>query len=165
MPRPPRVEFLGAIYHLISRGDGRRRLFHDDGHYQRLMRGLKDEVQRSGWQAMASCWMPNHIHLLFKTPEPNLSRGMQHSLSGYANWYAKRNQRSGAAGRDIAAYLCRRWTGVSLAKLSALFGLEHPDSSSNLVRRAKQRAEKSLEYRKTISLLETKQSLRIENQL
>ena len=47
MSRPPRVEFPGAIYHLISRGDGRRQLFHDDGHYQRLTRGLQEEVQRS----------------------------------------------------------------------------------------------------------------------
>ena len=39
--------------------------------------------------------MPNHVHALIKTPEPNLCRGMQHWLSGYANWYAKRNRRSG----------------------------------------------------------------------
>ena len=39
--------------------------------------------------------MPNHIHCLLQTPEPNLARGMQHWLSGYANWYAKRNQRTG----------------------------------------------------------------------
>jgi hypothetical protein len=39
--------------------------------------------------------MPNHIHLLVRTPEPNLSSGMQHWLSGYANWYAKRNRRRG----------------------------------------------------------------------
>jgi hypothetical protein len=39
--------------------------------------------------------MPNHIHALIQTPEPNLARGMQHWLSGYANWYAKRNRRTG----------------------------------------------------------------------
>ena len=39
--------------------------------------------------------MPNHIHALLQTPEPNLARGMQHWLSGYANWYAKRNRRTG----------------------------------------------------------------------
>jgi putative transposase len=44
---------------------------------------------------LAFCWMPNHVHALIKTPEPNLCRGMQHWLSGYANWYAKRNRRSG----------------------------------------------------------------------
>ena len=39
--------------------------------------------------------MPNHVHALIKTPEPNLSNGMQHWLSGYANLYAKRNRRTG----------------------------------------------------------------------
>lgn len=67
----------------------------NDGHYQRFTRGLVEEVDRSGWIVIAYCWMPNHIHALFKTPQPNLSRGMQHWLSGYANWYAKRNHRSG----------------------------------------------------------------------
>jgi len=46
------------MYHLISRGDGRRQLFQNDGHDQRLTRGLKEEVQRSGWQVLAYCWMP-----------------------------------------------------------------------------------------------------------
>ena len=33
MPRPPRLQYPGAIYHLVTRGDGRRTLFHDDGRY------------------------------------------------------------------------------------------------------------------------------------
>ena len=91
MPRPPRLQNPGAIYYLVPREDGRRTLFHDDGHYARFTQGLSDEVSRSGlW------WMPNHVHALIKTPEPNLCRGMQHWLSGYANWYAKRNRRTSA---------------------------------------------------------------------
>ena len=65
----------------------------------------------------------------------------------------------------MAAYLCRQWTGVSLAKLSAVFGLEHPDSSSKLVRRKKRRAEESLKYQKIITLLETKLALKTENKV
>ena len=95
MARKPRVIFPGAIYHVVTRGDGRQLLFHDDRHYQRFTEGLEAEVLRSGWQVIAFCWMPNHIHALLKTPEPNLANGMQHWLSGYANWYAKRNQRTG----------------------------------------------------------------------
>jgi putative transposase len=95
MPRLPRLQYPGAIYHLVTRGDGRRKLFHDQGHYERFTKGLQDEVDRSGWVVLAYCWMPNHIHALIKTPEPNLCRGMQHWLSGYANWYAKRNRRTG----------------------------------------------------------------------
>lgn len=95
MPRPPRLQFAGAIYHIVTRGDGRRKVFHDERHYQRFTTGLADEVARSAWEVLAYCWMPNHIHLLVRTPEPNLASGMQHWLSGYANWYAKRNQRTG----------------------------------------------------------------------
>ncbi len=95
MPRPPRIQFAGANYHIVTRGDGRRPLFHDAGHYERFTKGLQDEVQRCGWIVLAYCWMPNHIHALIETPEPNLAHGMQHWLSGYANWYAKRNQRTG----------------------------------------------------------------------
>jgi len=73
--------------------------------------------------------------------------------------------RSGSAGREMAAYLCRQWTGMSLAKLSAVFGLEHPDGSSNLVRHAKRRAKESLEYQKIITLLETKLGLKTGNQV
>ncbi len=40
MPRKPRVQFPGAIYHIVTRGDGRRELFHDERHYQRLSEGL-----------------------------------------------------------------------------------------------------------------------------
>ena len=46
MPRKPRVQFPGAIYHIVTRCDGRRELFHDEDHYGRLTRGLADEVKR-----------------------------------------------------------------------------------------------------------------------
>ncbi|TWU48929.1 chromosomal replication initiation protein [Rubripirellula tenax] len=95
MPRRPRLEYANAIYHVVTRGEGRRKLFHDQSHFERFTQGLVDEVDRSGWLVVAYCWMPNHIHALIRTPQPNLARGMQHWLSGYANWYAKRNRRSG----------------------------------------------------------------------
>jgi putative transposase len=95
MPRPPRIQFPGANYHLVTRGDGRKKLFHDQGHYERFTKGLEEEVQRCGWIVLSFCWMPNHIHALIQTPQPNLATGMQHWLSGYANWYAKRNRRTG----------------------------------------------------------------------
>ena len=95
MPRPPRIQFPGANYHIVTRGDGRQKLFHDQGHYERFTKGIEEEVQRCGWIVLAYCWMPNHIHALIQTPQPNLATGMQHWLSGYANWYAKRNRRTG----------------------------------------------------------------------
>jgi REP element-mobilizing transposase RayT len=95
MARPLRIEFAGAIYHVMARGNGRQRLFHGDDDYQRMLDGLEKTVLRTGWEVFSFVWMPNHIHLFLRTPQPNLSRGMQYLLSGYANWYAKRHQRPG----------------------------------------------------------------------
>jgi len=64
MPRPPRIQFAGANYHIVTRGDDRRKLFHDDGHYERFTDGLRQEVGRSGWIVLAYCWMPNPVQSL-----------------------------------------------------------------------------------------------------
>lgn len=95
MARPLRIEFPKAIYHVMARGNGRQRIFHADADYQRMTDGLAKTIARTGWQVFAFVWMPNHIHLFVRTPKPNLSVGMQYLLSGYANWYAKRHQRTG----------------------------------------------------------------------
>ncbi len=95
MARPLRIEFPNAIYHVMARGNGRQAIFHTDSDYQRMTDGLAKTVDRTGWQVFAFVWMPNHVHLFLRTPKPNLSVGMQYLLSGYANWYAKRHQRTG----------------------------------------------------------------------
>ena len=51
--------------------------------------------------------------------------------------------RSAARGREMAALLCRCFTNATLSQLSERFGLRHPDSSANLVRRAKKREAES----------------------
>jgi putative transposase len=79
----------------MARGNGRQRIFHADADYQRMTDGLATTVARTGWQVFAFVWMPKHIHLFVRTPNSNLSVGMQYLLSGYANWYAKRHQRTG----------------------------------------------------------------------
>ncbi len=95
MPRNLRIQYPGAIYHVMARGNGKQLLFHEDRDYQRMNDGLSQSVARTGWDILAYVWMPNHIHLFVRTPQPNLSKGMQYLLSGYANWYAKRHERSG----------------------------------------------------------------------
>ena len=96
MARPLRIEFPGAIYHVMSRGNARRTIFHEPGDYQRLIDGLATVVSRLEWDLICFVLMPNHLHLLVRTPQPNLSRGMQYLISGYANWCARRHRRPGA---------------------------------------------------------------------
>ncbi len=95
MARPLRIEFPGAIYHVMSRGNARQAIFQDDLDRESLLEDLEDTVVRCGWELFSFVFMPNHIHLFFRTPRPNLSRGMQRFLSTYANRYAKRHRRPG----------------------------------------------------------------------
>ncbi len=53
MPRPPRIQFPGANYHVVTRGDGKRPIFHDEGHYERLTTGLADEIEDPLTSALA----------------------------------------------------------------------------------------------------------------
>ena len=83
MARPLRIEYAGAIYHVMSRGNARQAIFRDDADRQKLRDDLEDTVVRCGWELFAFVFMPNPFHLFFRTPRPNLSRGMQRLLSTY----------------------------------------------------------------------------------
>ncbi len=48
MSRPLRVEYPGAIYHVVCRGNARQRIFHDERDHQRLIDGLALTVSRFG---------------------------------------------------------------------------------------------------------------------
>jgi REP element-mobilizing transposase RayT len=77
MPRPLRVEFAGAIYHLMSRGDHREAIFRDDEDRQTFLRTLGEACEKTGWQVHAYCLMGNHFHLVTEPPQPNLVAGMK----------------------------------------------------------------------------------------
>lgn len=72
--------------------------------------------------------------------------------------------RSVATGRDLAAWLCLRWTGEPLRVLSTRFGLSHPDSASNLVRRAQERYDQSASFRQAVDDIEWNLGMKTENQ-
>ena len=95
MARPIRIQYPGAIYHAMSRGNARHRIFQDPFDYQHFQVCLEEIVLQFAWQLFAFVLMPNHVHLFFQTMEANLSQGMQRLLSGYSNWYAKRHRRPG----------------------------------------------------------------------
>jgi chromosomal replication initiation ATPase DnaA len=68
--------------------------------------------------------------------------------------------RSHAAGRDIAAFLCRRYTTATLAELSDRFGLTHQDSASGLVKRGREAIEQDREVAKRVAAIERRLSVR-----
>ncbi|MCF6219434.1 MAG: transposase [Gammaproteobacteria bacterium] len=78
MPRPLRIEYENAYYHVMNRGTGRRAIFHGDEYYGVFLQILGEVHRRFGVQIHSYCLMRNHYHLLVKTPEGNLGRAMRH---------------------------------------------------------------------------------------
>jgi REP-associated tyrosine transposase len=95
MPRPPRPQVAGGVYHIGIRGVRRQRIFTNDSDCEMFSRFFGSVVERSRWQCHAYCLMPNHYHLLIETAEPNLSVGMQRLNSRYAQWF---NDEHGLSG-------------------------------------------------------------------
>lgn len=95
MARPLRLEFAGALWHVTSRGNERKKIFRDDADRELFLTILEETVVRFGWRLLAWVLMPNHYHLAVETPEPTLSRGM-HWLNGrYAQAFNRRYHRTG----------------------------------------------------------------------
>jgi len=92
MPRAPRVQADDLVYHVTARGSRRLEIFEDVLDYARFERMLEAVVRERGWLIYAYCQMPNHYHLLLRTPEADISDGMCWLNGVYARWFnAKHN--------------------------------------------------------------------------
>jgi putative transposase len=69
MARKLRVEYPGAIYHVMNRGDRREPIFQDDTGRRRFLETLSEVCVKTGWQVHAYCLMNNHFHLVVETLE------------------------------------------------------------------------------------------------
>lgn len=98
MPRKLRLEYGGACYHVINRGNYRHAVFADEGAAESFERCLGETCGRHGWQVHAYVIMRNHFHLALETPEPNLSLGMKFLQGTWANRF---NRFHGETGRPF----------------------------------------------------------------
>ena len=76
MPRNLRLEFPGAYYHVMARGNRREAIFHDDDDRRFFLATLSEACAMTGWRVHAWVLMGNHYHLFIETPEANLVAGM-----------------------------------------------------------------------------------------
>jgi len=113
MPRPLRLEFKDAFYHVMNRGRGRQAIFHGHEYYHAFLDCLAQAHERFGAEVSAYCLMGNHYHLLIKTPLANLSRVMRHINGVYTQRYNRLKHTDGPLFRgrykaivvDADAYL------------------------------------------------------------
>ena len=99
MPRPQRIEYENAFYHVMNRGRGQQMIFHDEKYYHAFLETLNEVHTRFGCIVHAYCLMGNHYHLLLETPNANLSRIMRHINGVYTQRYNRLKKTDGSLFR------------------------------------------------------------------
>ncbi|MHB8522995.1 MAG: transposase [Limisphaerales bacterium] len=95
MPRQLRLQFEGALYHVMNRGDRREPIFYDDLDRECFISALAEACKKTGWQIHAYCLMKNHFHLVVETPQANLVAGMKWLLGTYTGRLNRRHKLAG----------------------------------------------------------------------
>ncbi len=95
MPRPLRLEYEGAIYHVLSRGDRREPIFHDRSDRELFLETMGETCEKTNWRVHAYCLMNNHFHIVVETPDANLVAGMKWLLGTYTIRFNRRHRVSG----------------------------------------------------------------------
>jgi len=96
MARSIRIEYEGAFYHVMARGNRRERIFRDEDDRRFFPKTLSEACGMTGWRVHAWVLMGNHYHLFIETPEANLVAGMQWLQNTYTRRF---NIRHGQWGR------------------------------------------------------------------
>ena len=90
MARKPRIEFEGAFYHVITRGNQRQRVFKDRDDYEKYLKILGNYKIQYDYILYAYVLMSNHVHLLIETKEKPLSKILQGINQSYTIYFNKR---------------------------------------------------------------------------
>lgn len=95
MSRPLRIEFPGACYLAMSRGNGERPVFRGREDGRLWMKTLESVCSRFGWILHAYCMMSNRYQIVIETPKPNLSKGMRQLNGVYTQSFNRKHNRNG----------------------------------------------------------------------
>lgn len=99
MPRPLRLEFKNAWYHVMNRGAGYKNIYKSEKHKAMFLELLAEASSTFGIEIHAYCLMDNHYHLLVKTPRANLARAMRHINGVYTQSFNRLEKTDGALFR------------------------------------------------------------------
>ncbi len=95
MSRPLRIEFDGAYYHVLSRGNNHCPIFNTENDYNTFIELLEEFADRFLITLFAYVLMGNHYHLLLRTNHANLSKAMQWLGTTYTRRFNIKNKQSG----------------------------------------------------------------------
>jgi REP-associated tyrosine transposase len=95
MARRARVQYPGAVYHVMDRGDQREAIYRDDEDRERFLKTLGEICERTGWRLHAYVLMSNHYHFMLETPSANLVEGMRWFQTTVTVRYNRRHRLSG----------------------------------------------------------------------
>lgn len=95
MARPIRVEYEGAVHHVMARGNEQKAIYYDDIDRGMFLDTLAQACEQFGLVVHAYCLMPNHYHLVVQTPQANLSQAVGWLQLTYTVRFNRRHRRSG----------------------------------------------------------------------
>ncbi len=95
MARPLRIEYEGAFYHIISRGNENTEIFKNNNDRKKFLYYLAQAKERFKIIIHTFCLLDNHYHLLLETPLANISSAMQFINSSYTTYFNKYWRRKG----------------------------------------------------------------------
>jgi putative transposase len=95
MARPLRVEYPGAFYHVMHRGNAGEDIFISSRDREKFLEYLAISVKRYEIKIHTYCLMTNHYHLLVETPHPNLSQAIKWVNVSYAAYFNRKRRRAG----------------------------------------------------------------------
>jgi putative transposase len=95
MARPYRLQAEHCLYHIMSRGDDRKRIYTIPSDYGKFMDYVMKAKERYQFCLYAYCLMANHFHLLVETVLPNISKIMHYIKGSYTTYYNIRHRCTG----------------------------------------------------------------------
>jgi putative transposase len=96
VPRIPRGQQSGYVYHVINRGNGRATVFHKSQDYEAFLSLLSEAKKRHRVKIYSFCLMPSHFHFVLEPEhESALSQFMQWLLTSHVRRYHRHYGGSG----------------------------------------------------------------------
>lgn len=95
MARPLRIEYPGAFYHIIQKGNEGQHIFLSDQDRMKFYDYLSVIHRRYKINIHAYCLMNNHYHLILETEKANLSNAMHYLNTSYTIYFNLNRKRTG----------------------------------------------------------------------